>query len=238
MKNENHIALISDTPAVNLWQLSNAAAAIGRQIQRDFAPIWGITGTVDAFGADADIPHGYIRVRIKAHLADAPDLEGYHTDVHHQPYALVAYTKDWTVTVSHEVLELLGDPFGNTLVSATVKDKRVSILKELCDPCEGVTYDINGVQVSDFLLPEWYGDNNNISRTSFRSLRGVREVWRGGYYSYLDPLLGTWHQVTFFRGEVPVDTVLKGRGNSLREWTDAQAREHKRKVHDELHRAR
>ena len=35
-----------------------------------------------------------------------------------QPFALVAANDTWSVSLSHEVLEMIADPFGNRLVAA------------------------------------------------------------------------------------------------------------------------
>ena len=39
-----------------------------------------------------------------------------------QPFALVAAADAWTVVLSHEVLEMLADPWGNHLIAARTPD--------------------------------------------------------------------------------------------------------------------
>src|SRR5207244_12011882 len=56
-----------------------------------------------------------------------------------QPYALVLYTQSWSLTASHETLEMLADPWGSRLVggsSIQAGQGRVRYLIEVCDPCE------------------------------------------------------------------------------------------------------
>ncbi len=53
------LALVSITPAVPFSEVALISAALGKQIARDFAPIWGINATVDAFDSIHDIPLGY-----------------------------------------------------------------------------------------------------------------------------------------------------------------------------------
>jgi hypothetical protein len=57
------------------------------------------------------------------------------------PEALIAVVAggNWTVAFSHEVLEMLVDPYGGRV--------------EVCDPVEGESYLLGGVQVSDFVFP-------------------------------------------------------------------------------------
>jgi hypothetical protein len=203
----HHIALISQTARVSQAQLAPVAASLSKQIVRDFAPIWGVTGTVQAFEKDHDAPGDYYRVFVMDNINE-PDAAGFHTDQNHQPYALVQWAPDWTVTASHETLEMLGDPFGNTLVAGTVHGTRVQILRELCDPCESFTYPINGIQMSDFLRPAWYNPTTQQreSCSFLGALSAPQQVAQGGYFSWFDPANGHWWQLTDF-GKVQVSDL-------------------------------
>jgi len=119
-----HIALISETPAVGGSELSSVAAAIQKQVARDFGPIWDIDATVDAFPQLDDVPPGYWVVSVRADLESTQGVKGAHYDDANQPFALVQYTdaETWSVMASHECLEILGDPSLNKLVaSASLK---------------------------------------------------------------------------------------------------------------------
>jgi hypothetical protein len=54
----------------------------------------------------------------------------------------------WTMSASHELLEMLEDPSGG----ATRNDYAF----EVCDPVENAGYDLRGVLVSDFVTPGWF----------------------------------------------------------------------------------
>ncbi len=97
-----------------------------------------------------------------------PGEGGFHLDKHKQPYSkVIASPKSeaWTIAASHEVLEMLVDPYGNRLQSSVameIKGKKIvdgtgqyGYLVESCDPCEDdkYGYTINGVVVSDFITP-------------------------------------------------------------------------------------
>ncbi|MCA1841562.1 MAG: hypothetical protein LC723_14905, partial [Actinobacteria bacterium] len=56
---------------------------------------------------------------------------------------------------SHEVLETFGDPNVDEWVLDRGTDIETPL--ELCDAVEGDYYEINGVQVSNFLLEPWFG---------------------------------------------------------------------------------
>jgi hypothetical protein len=98
----------------------------------------------------------------------------------------------WSVIVSHAVLEMLVDPYGNRLVAGrhpTDPDQRVRYLVEVCDPCQTVCYPVNGWKVSDFCTPRFFDPAENPA--VFYSFTGalVRplQVIDGGYIIWMDP---------------------------------------------------
>ena len=58
-------------------------------------------------------------------------LVGIHLDDNGQPYALVRRTPSWTLAASHEVLEMLADPFERTIFDTHQIHSRGSILQRL-----------------------------------------------------------------------------------------------------------
>jgi hypothetical protein len=62
-----------------------------------------------------------------------------------------------SVTISHEILETIGDPFCNWWCDG-LDGKQYAL--ELCDPVEGDSYEIDGVAVSNFVGPRWFSDGN------------------------------------------------------------------------------
>ena len=142
----------------NPADLSHVAAALQKQATRDLAPLWGISATVVAFPSLRNVPVGYWPVVI---VDDVQGAAGYHQDNHGRPYALVEYSASWSLTASHEVLEMLVDPFGHrTAAGRSPKpgQGQVEFLVEACDPCEApsLAYTIDGVLVSDFITPRFY----------------------------------------------------------------------------------
>ena len=138
------------------------------------------------------------------------------------------------MTASHELLEMLGDPFGNRLHDARAlpgcrgTSPRVRYLVELCDPCEGFSYEVGGVPVSDFLLPSFYrSTDRGTNRYSFLGkLTSPLEVGEGGYISFIDPAdQHVWQR--FVRdGQVQDNDwgVQQLAGEMLRERSDQLAR--------------
>jgi len=51
-----HTALVSESDAVSARELTRVAAALDKQVIRDFGPLWGILATVDPVLNFEDIP--------------------------------------------------------------------------------------------------------------------------------------------------------------------------------------
>lgn len=100
----------------------------------------------------------------------------------------------WTVTLSHEVLELVLDPHVNRLAAGphpTDPRRTVFHWMEACDAVQAESYHIEGVAVSDFLLPLYF--TPQAEPGSRHSHLGVDVesfgVAAGGYIGFYDPEL-------------------------------------------------
>jgi hypothetical protein len=132
------------------------------------------------------------------------DAEGFH-DRHFSgiPYGIVylelskKLKEDWTVTLSHEALELTGDPENNLLVQGPHPSKprhQVFHWFEMCDAVQSETYEIDHVAVSNFVLPLYFtssderGGRNDFlgTITKGKTLRSF-SVNPGGYIGFFDP---------------------------------------------------
>jgi len=152
------------------------------------------------------------------------DFGGVHEDIKLNtgvdiPFALVGCVdSNWTVVFSHEVLELLADPWGKRMARRP-KENQIWIV-EVCDPCEAdnFAYDIDGVNVSDFILPAYFDDTTTSTTLSFKgTIKKPFTIEKGGYLSYLDLKDNQWYQITWFDGSAPVTNVLsKPRGGRIR----------------------
>lgn len=235
-----HVALVDDTGKIPQAELAAAAGALNEQIQADFAPIWHVRATV---GVYAQAPPNTWAVLVQDKL-DEPGALGYHTDENHVPISYVQAGADWTVTASHEVLEMLADPWGNRMhrarVPAGLEDKwrdmglahehsYVHYLLEVCDPPEAASYEVGGVALSDFLLPGWYR-SNPLMAPAYSHLGTClypREVARGGYVSFA--VGNHWFQAFNWDGAGPelsdLGTFDASAFPTIREWTDQNARE-------------
>lgn len=193
------IALLSTTAKVSTKELQRVSAALQRQVTRDFAPIWSLQATVDSFDSLEQVPPGYWPITVMDTLP-MKGAAGFHLDKHGQPFADVMWSPTWSLTASHEALEMLADPFGHQLASGmSVKpgQGRVTYLVEVCDPCEAAqfAYTINTglageeTLVSDFYTPAYFDPVTSSGvRYSFRgSLTAPEQVLNGGYLSWRNP---------------------------------------------------
>ena len=198
------LALVSDTDQVRTSEVTKASAALQKQVLRDFAPIWGQQAAVDAFEKLEDVPIGHWPIIIRDDIGFS-GAAGIHLDQDGQPFGLVQFSNTWQLTASHEILEMLADPFGNRLVagnSIKTGQGRVEYLVEVSDPSEAFQfgYQITGIQVSDFYTPQYF-DPVTVSgvRYSFTgAITSPREVLKDGYLSWHDPVSGDWFQQVFF----------------------------------------
>jgi hypothetical protein len=122
-----YVALVSLTREITSGNLMRVAAAVQKQVTRDFAPLWGLRAVVDAFEELKDVPSDYHPVvlfgdpdeligRLEFEIGDVNAarlveqfegnrLGGIHLNAFtRQPFALIAVSDDWSVTASHECL--------------------------------------------------------------------------------------------------------------------------------------
>lgn len=191
-----------------------AITAIGQQITDSFEPEWGVTatlnGTVTSLAKRKAPIQGHHDAII--YLGDSSQdpttgvsgALGYHSENYaHIPYGFVyldickEYGEVWTVTLSHEVLELLGDPDAALTVTGPAPKGAAGNVYydlEVCDPTQGDNYKINGAEVSNFVGRNYFGLSGGSGKTNFLNLPltqfGVRP---SGYLQYEDN--GSAHQI-------------------------------------------
>jgi hypothetical protein len=222
------LALVSESKEVDLAQITRVAAALDKQATRDFAPIWGINSSIHAFERLEDVPLGYWPMIVQDDIG-FEGAAGIHLDKDGQPYALITSGEGWSLTASHETLEMLADPFGNRVIAGpSIKPKqgRVSYLVEVSDPSEAaeLAYTVNDILVSDFYTPSYFDPMKAAGvRYSFTgAITEPREVLKGGYLSWHEPVSDHWFQATFFGAKLDfVDLgVIDASQGSLRSQID------------------
>lgn len=226
-----HVAVVSETSSLSAGDLSQVSAALQKQVTRDFTPLWSIQATVDSFPSLDNMPADYWPVIVKDQI-DVAGAAGVHEDQNGQPFALVQMSDSWSLTASHETLEMLADPSGNRLVagqSPKPGQGRVQFLVEVCDPCEDAQfgYSVNGILVSDFITTSYQDPvaSPGVRYSYSGAITAPHQVLKGGYLSWMDAS-GSWWQEQYFESQpqfVELGPATK-RPGSLRSWIDSQTR--------------
>lgn len=220
-------------------QVQTAIRAINRQISEDFEPYWSMGAHVRLEGPSTEKPDTMtiadMRGEAIIYLWDEVNVEdalGYH-DANHRgiPFGFVftelsaQLGENWTVTLSHEVLELIADPEVNLLVKGphpAQLNKDVFHWYEMCDAVQTETYAIDGVEVSNFVLPLYFtsseetGGRNDFLGKSHdgKTLRSFG-VNPGGYVGFYNPQSDkheTYSRSGDTRAEMRFQAKAKARG--------------------------
>jgi hypothetical protein len=225
-----NLALVSEVEGHDPSDVARVSGALQKQASRDFGPYWEVEATVDAYPRLEDVPVGYWPMVVKADI-EVPGAAGIHMDDNGQPFALITMSDSWSLTASHEMLEMLADPMGNRLVagqSPHPDQGRVEFLVEVADPSEAAEfgYTVNDILVSDFYTPRFFDpvptENCRYSYTG--AIPEPRKILRGGYISWHDPVSNEWWQQLWFGDEPEFRNlgVLKEATMSIRSWIDSQ----------------
>jgi hypothetical protein len=172
--------------------LDALVAALQVQVDRDFTPRWGILCKVVRAQS---IPKGAWAIVILDD-PDEPNAAGYHDltpDGLPLSKVFVA-TGDVSVTASHELLEMLVDPAINC--GCQQADQKTWVALEVCDAVEETTYKIDGVTVSNFVLPSYFEPFRKANSDKFDYLGLVKkpfQILKGGYLPVFKN--GRWTQV-------------------------------------------
>lgn len=169
-----HVIVTNAARRVNDSDIATATAAVARQAVRDFWPAWGVRMPSVTFvpgGQSVAAPFGGILITVVDSIDNvAAGVLGYHTeDQGGRQWGVVACSPsldngaqvlkgDWSVSsvLSHEILEALGDP----RVNGYCHDGGSRLYSlEVCDPVEAPTYEVDGVSLSNFVLPAWFDPN-------------------------------------------------------------------------------
>lgn len=193
------IAITNASTCLTDAQVEAVLPALQKQVSDDFKVYWEQDCTLSFLPKDQPLTHGWWQIAI----ADNPDQAGalgYHEMTSTgtplgKVFAKLDLTigSSWTVTLSHELLEMLADPWINWC--AMGNDSKIYAL-EVCDAVESddLGYKIDEVLVSDFVTPAWF-EPTEADRLDFKQhVNKELELARGGYISIYDPSSG-WTQI-------------------------------------------
>lgn len=201
------VAIINESTVISDADLSPVVDALRIQLMRDFCPAWRLDPVKLIFavkGPGGQPPTLPDTAWVLAILDDSDQAGalGYHDETANGTPLGKVFAKSclddrvsWSVCVSHELLEILADPWIN--LCAEGADGQVRSY-EVCDAVEddSVGYEIDGVLVSDFVLPAWFSIAPKPTGPFdfLAKCQAPFELLTGGYISIMQA--GNWSQIT------------------------------------------
>ncbi len=193
------VALVNASTVVSDAALAPILAALQIQVTRDAGPIWDLGPItlvqVDKGGIAA--PGSWQLIILDD--SDQADALGYHDwTAGGLPIGKVFAKSDLqagsslSVTISHELLEMLVDPW----ICYTVQTGSSFLALEVGDPCEDDSfgYKIGDVLVSDFVTPAWF-DGSTAPYDYGKHVTSAGQILLNGYIGQWTPQAG-WQQIT------------------------------------------
>ena len=203
------IAIENQSSVLTDEEVQAAIPALQHQVSYDFKPYWN-EGARLVWVPSGSAPPTGAGAWVLSILDDSDQAGalGYHDVTADNTPLMKVFAKtdqdnglSWTVTASHEILEALADPW----ISAAWQTSNTEFVAlEVGDPVEAdeLGYTINGVLVSDFILPAWYVSGLNVPKYDFADhLSGPLQVAPGGYVSIFVSCKG-WTQKQMRDGEL------------------------------------
>jgi len=203
------ISVINASTVLNDNEIRPVVNALQQQVTNDFRPAWGIDAELTFVPTGATPPTGTWWLTILDDSDQAGAL-GYH-DLTPDGLPLgkvfagtdMKYGSSWTVTASHELLEMLADPNINLTVFVQNANTTGTLYAyEVCDACEADNngYNIGNVLVSDFVYPSWFENFRTEGSTQFDQTNHIQsplQLLTGGYIGVFNVSDGSgWTQIT------------------------------------------
>lgn len=207
------IQFVNACTVVSDAALASCVAALQTQVSSHFYPVYGLIATLSVAKAISADP--MVWPVIVGDNSDQLDALGYHElGPSGQPMGKV-FAKStiedkgsWTVTTSHELLEMLADPWA--CICAQGSDGNIRAY-EVADAVEDdqFAYTIGNVLVSDFVYPAWF--DGSPGPYDFKGhVTKPLEILSNGYIGlYVD---GQWTQATDSKVVMPAarQTIFPG----------------------------
>lgn len=199
------VCVVNQSTVVSDQDVYDLCLALDKQALYHFEPHWNASASFWQWPKTRDLPDQAWALII-ADDSDQVGALGYHETTHSgQPIGYVfaktdqQYGLSWTVTASHEALEMLGDPYANL---AAQVDDQMFLAYETADAVEadelGYKIHVNtgrDVLVSDFVFPNWFEPGSTGPWDYKGHLTRSLQILKGGYIGAWTPQKG-WYQET------------------------------------------
>ena len=222
------ISVINESTVLADADVVPVVAALQKQETNDFGPVWGTAAQLTVVSKGTPPPAGNWWL-VLLDDSDQANALGYHDlTTESLPMGKVFAASDlkagtsWTVTASHELLEMLGDP--NINLTVFVQSSNTAGLLyayEVCDACEddSLGYQIDNILVSDFVYPSWFESFRPEGSTQFDRMNKIHtplQLLTGGYIGIFNVTSGSgWTQQTAEKR--PTNVLHRGSVGTRRE---------------------
>jgi hypothetical protein len=206
----------SNTPSMGTCAIINASTtdsddkvksyidAVQTQVNRDISTYWGYTvnlifipGEENAVIPKSDWYAGFFD------NSDQIGARAWHDLGPNGEPLIKVFTNDTedaglspSLGLSHEIAESLSDPNANITVQGFDNNGRPALLyREIADPVESTTYQINGLYVSDFVTPNWFVPHSKGPWDFMNQTTGPFQMLQGGYEMYSYDNGASWNEV-------------------------------------------
>lgn len=179
------IVIFNRSTVVTPSDLLKWTIACVKQLREEACPSWNVAVPYVHFGTREEELLGDVWQVVLFDDSDQAGMLGFH-DVTPlgNPYAKV-FAKDTmrnggdvSVTLSHELLELVWDPQCSLFRPS---EDGYELAQEACDACENDTYELDGVKVSDFVLSAFFIESAHGPYDRLQLITRPFQTRPGGY---------------------------------------------------------
>jgi hypothetical protein len=203
------ISVINESTVLADADVVPVVAALQNQVTNDFRPVWGTDAELTVVPKGTQPPNGSWWL-VMLDDSDQANALGYHDlTTEGLPIGKVFAASDlkagtsWTVTASHELLEMLGDPNINLTVFVQNNNTAGMLYAyEVCDACEddSLGYQVDNILLSDFVYPAWFEGFRTEGSTQFDRMNKMQKPFQllvNGYIGIFNVSSGSgWQQET------------------------------------------
>lgn len=224
-----NVAIVNSSTVLTDAQVQAIVPALQQQVTRDFAPFWHRDAKLTFYSNTnvGNIPASFWWI-VVLDTSDVAQALGYHTLTSAglpmgKVFAKTAMDNNlsWTVTASHELLEVLANPNVDLYTFVQSSDMAgVLYPLETGDPVEAdaIGYTINGFLLSNFVTPAWFQGWRSAGSARFdfgNKLTQPLQLASGGYVQTY-AATGTGFTQTVQQHEISAPQVTTGSRPELR----------------------
>lgn len=190
-----HVAVENKSTILTGTDVDAICEALTYQATYHIAPAWKLS----TVSVQRKVPVTTDWLLVFLDDSDQAEALGYHEDAANGLPIMKVFVRSCresgvseSACASHELAEALVDP---DLIRTTMAPGKVWAC-EIGDPAQAITYAVKGVEVQDFVTPQWFGakptPGSKLCHTG--EIHKPFEVPRGGYAQYSTDLRN-WHSI-------------------------------------------